>query len=102
MRSSALGCIVTQHSLPSSSASGAPRTLLIVPVLPISERAAVAPSATVTAGWISSRSCSIHQRQAAISRGYESSSMWALARDGNALLYGNELFKRSNGAWVCP
>lgn len=42
------------------------------------------------------------QRQAAISRGYESSSMWALARDGNALLYGNELFKRSNGAWVCP
>lgn len=42
------------------------------------------------------------QRQAAISRGYESSSMWALARDGNALLYGNELFTRSNGAWACP
>ena len=42
------------------------------------------------------------QRQAAISRGYESSLMWALARDGNALLYNNELFTRSNGAWVCP
>ena len=42
------------------------------------------------------------QRQAAISRGYESSLMWALARDGNALRYGNELFTRSNGAWVCP
>ncbi len=42
------------------------------------------------------------QRQAAISRGYESAAMWALARDGNALLYGNQLFTRSNGAWVCP
>ena len=42
------------------------------------------------------------QRQAAISRGYDSASMWALARDGNALLYGNELFTRSNGAWACP
>ena len=42
------------------------------------------------------------QRQAAISRGYESSLMWALARDGNALRYGNELLTRSNGAWVCP
>ena len=42
------------------------------------------------------------QRQAAISRGYESSLMWALARDGNALLYGNELFTRSNGVWTCP
>ena len=42
------------------------------------------------------------QRQAAISRGYESSLMWALARDGNALLYNNELLTRSNGAWVCP
>ena len=42
------------------------------------------------------------QRQAAISRGYESSSMWALARDGNALRYGNELFTRSNGVWTCP
>ena len=42
------------------------------------------------------------QRQAAISRGYESSPMWALARDGNALFYGNELFTRSNGDWVCP
>ena len=42
------------------------------------------------------------QRQAAISRGYDSSSMWALARDGNALLYGNEMFTRSNGAWACP
>ncbi len=42
------------------------------------------------------------QRQAAISRGYESATKWALARDGNALLYGNQLFTRSNGAWVCP
>ena len=42
------------------------------------------------------------QRQAAISRGYDSASMWALARDGNALLYGNEMFTRSNGAWACP
>ena len=42
------------------------------------------------------------QRQAAISRGHESSPMWALARDGNALLYGNEMFTRSNGAWACP
>ena len=42
------------------------------------------------------------QRQAAISRGYESSSMWALARDGNALFYRNELFTRSNGVWTCP
>ncbi|MBI3102488.1 MAG: hypothetical protein HYY98_13185 [Burkholderiales bacterium] len=42
------------------------------------------------------------QRQAAISRGYDSASMWALARDGNALLYGNEIFTRSNGAWACP
>ena len=42
------------------------------------------------------------QRQAAISRGYESSLMWALARDGNTLLYGNELFTRSNGVWTCP
>lgn len=42
------------------------------------------------------------QRQAAISRGYQGPSRWALARDGNALLYGDELFTRSNGAWVCP
>ena len=41
------------------------------------------------------------QRQAAISRGYESSPMWALARDGNALLYNNALFTRNNGAWAC-
>ena len=38
------------------------------------------------------------QRQAAISRGYTG---WALARDGNALLYGNEQFTRNNGAWAC-
>lgn len=42
------------------------------------------------------------QRQAAISRGYDSSLMWALARDGNALFYGGELFTRSNGTWACP
>lgn len=48
------------------------------------------------------RSGTAWQRQAAISRGYESSPMWALARDGNALLYGNEMFTRSNGAWACP
>ena len=48
------------------------------------------------------RSGTAWQRQAAISRGYESSPMWALARDGNALLYGKELFTRSNGAWACP
>ena len=42
------------------------------------------------------------QRQAAISRGYEDRSSWALARDGNALFYGNELFTRSNGVWTCP
>lgn len=48
------------------------------------------------------RSGTAWQRQAAISRGYASSSSWALARDGNALFYGNELFTRSNGAWVCP
>ena len=43
------------------------------------------------------------QRQAAISRGYDSGNSWALARDGNALLYGNEQFTRnSGGTWVCP
>lgn len=43
------------------------------------------------------------QRQAAISRGYMGSLGWALARDGNALLYGNEQFTRnSGGTWVCP
>lgn len=40
------------------------------------------------------------QRQTAISRGLQGS--WALARDGNALFYGNTLFSRSNGAWACP
>ena len=47
------------------------------------------------------RSGTAWQRQAAISRGYESSPMWALARDGNALLYNNEQFTRNNGAWAC-
>ena len=42
------------------------------------------------------------QRQAAISRGYDSGASWALARDGNALLYKNAQFKRSNGTWTCP
>ncbi len=51
---------------------------------------------------IFTRSGTAWQRQAAISRGVEVSSMWALARDGNALLYGNEMFTRSNGAWACP
>jgi hypothetical protein len=49
------------------SVSGASRTLLIVTTLPTSERAAVAPSATVSGGLINSRSCSSHQRQAVIS-----------------------------------
>lgn len=48
------------------------------------------------------RSGTAWKRQAAISRGYESGSSWALDRDGNALLYGNALFTRSNGAWACP
>jgi hypothetical protein len=39
----------------------------MVTTLPTSERAAVAPSATVTGGRISSRSCSIHHLQAVIS-----------------------------------
>jgi len=56
MRRIALGCVVTQHSLPSASCSGAPRTLVMVTTLPSSERAAVAPSATVTGGRISARS----------------------------------------------
>lgn len=42
------------------------------------------------------------QRQAAISRGYDSANSWALARDGNALLYSNSLFTRNNGTWACP
>jgi hypothetical protein len=42
------------------------------------------------------------QRQAAISRGYDSGNSWALARDGNELLYKNARFKRSNGTWTCP
>lgn len=48
------------------------------------------------------RNSTAWQRQAAISRGYDSGNSWALARDGNALLYSNELFTRSNGAWACP
>ena len=40
------------------------------------------------------------QRQTAISRGIAGN--WALASDGNALFYGNELFTRNNGAWACP
>ena len=63
MRSKELGWTVTQHSLPSARASASPRTLEMVTTLPISERAAVAPSATVTGGRISARSCSIHQLQ---------------------------------------
>lgn len=46
------------------------------------------------------RNGSAWQRQTAISRGLRGS--WALARDGNALFYGNALFSRSNGAWACP
>ncbi len=42
------------------------------------------------------------QRQAAISRGYDSGSSWALSRDGNELLYKKARFKRSNGTWTCP
>ena len=67
MRSRKLGWTVTQHSPPSASFSGSPRTLPMVTALPISDRAAVAPRATVTGGRISSRSCSIHQRHASIS-----------------------------------
>jgi hypothetical protein len=40
---------------------------LIVTILPSICRAAVAPSATVIAGFTSSRSCSYHQRHAWIS-----------------------------------
>ena len=47
--------------------SAAPRFLPIAIGLPNRLLAAVAPSATVTSGRISSRSCSIHQRQASIS-----------------------------------
>ncbi|MBI3102487.1 MAG: hypothetical protein HYY98_13180 [Burkholderiales bacterium] len=47
-----------------------------------------------------SRTGSAWQRQAAISRA--KADIWALARDGNALFYGNTLFTRSNGAWACP
>ena len=62
-----LGCTVTQHlaAVERQSARRGPST--IVTTLPISERAAVAPRATVTGGRISSRSCSIHQRHASIS-----------------------------------
>ena len=56
MRSRKLGWTVTQHSPPSASFSGSPRTLPMVTALPNSDRAAVAPSATVTGGRISSRS----------------------------------------------
>ncbi len=62
-----LGWTVTQHSLPSTSVSGSPRALAMVTTFPTSERAAVAPSATVTGGLISARSWSIHQWQAVIS-----------------------------------
>jgi len=48
------------------------------------------------------RSGTAWQRQAAISRGYDGASSWALARDGNTLLYKNSLFTRSNGTWACP
>ena len=47
-----------------AASCGAPRILPIVIALPNRLRAAVAPSATVSGGRISSRSCSIHQRQA--------------------------------------
>jgi len=67
MRSRKLGCTVTQHSPPSASVSGASRARLMVTVLPVGERAAVAPSATVTGGRIRLRSWSIHQRHASIS-----------------------------------
>ena len=42
------------------------------------------------------------QLQVVIPRYYDVSSIWALARDGNALIYKDELFTRSNGAWACP
>ncbi len=42
------------------------------------------------------------QRQAAILPNTSGRRGWALARDGNALLYDNELFTRSNGVWTCP
>jgi hypothetical protein len=67
MRSKRLGWIVTQHSPPSASVSGWPRVPLMVTTLPIRDRAALAPSATVTGGLMRSRSWSIHQRQAWIS-----------------------------------
>src|SRR5688500_6774131 len=68
-RSRKEGWTVTQASPPSPSGIGwgSPRIREIVTNLPRIERAAVAPKATTTAGRISSRSCSIHQRQASIS-----------------------------------
>lgn len=54
-------------------------------------------------GWyigLYSRSGGAWQRQTAVSRGL--SGTWALARDGNALFYGNAQFTRSGGTWTCP
>ena len=68
------GCGAGSSGAPSPSirchqrAAAVPRApSQMVTGLPTSERAAVAPSATVTGGRISSRSCSIHQRHASIS-----------------------------------
>ena len=49
------------------SAMRRPRLALMVIVLPITARAAVAPSATTTRGRMISNSFSSHQRQASIS-----------------------------------
>ncbi len=54
-------------SRPSRSGIRRPREREIVVSRPVSARAAVAPSATVTCGLISSSSLSSHQRQASIS-----------------------------------
>lgn len=39
------------------------------------------------------------RRQAVTTR---DAASWALASDGNTLIYGGDLFTRRNGAWACP
>src|SRR5579859_3977687 len=67
MRKSDDGCTVTNSLVPSVSASGLPRTLAMVSVLPVRLRAAVTPSAITAEGFISLRSSSSQILQRSIS-----------------------------------
>ena len=53
--------------VPLGSRDGRPRSDDTVAAWPVTERSAVAPSATITTGWTNFRSRSSHQRQISIS-----------------------------------